>query len=203
MLKKFKELYALDIKSEVKKKPTFYKGADGKLVKNPDSKSLDYLEWATVITLLYDNGAEDVQFGCNKNSEGYPAFYNKNSNPFVSVWVHIDDITYTIDYPVIDGNKVDKDPNQMTIHKAQQRAFVKCVAINTGLGLKLWQKEESTFDSLGTVEREQKQLPELLPETEKWVEAIKALKNGYKIEQIEKKYSLTEENRDELLRQAI
>jgi hypothetical protein len=203
MLKNFKELYALDIKSDVKKKPTFYKDNTGKLQQNKPEKSLDYLEWATVITLLYDNGAQSVQFGCIKNNEGYPAFYNKDSNPFVTVWVNIDDKKYSIDYPVIDGNKVDKDPNQMTIHKAQQRAFVKCVAINTGLGLKLWQKEESIFDSLGTVEREQKQLPELLPETEKWVEAIKALKNGFKIEQIEKKYHITDENKDELLRQAI
>ena len=31
---------------------------------------------------------------------------------------------------------------QNKIHKATQRAFVKCVSINTGLGIKLWQKEE-------------------------------------------------------------
>jgi DNA-binding transcriptional regulator YiaG len=28
--------------------------------------------------------------------------------------------------------------NQNAVHKAQMRAFVKCVAINTGLGFKLW-----------------------------------------------------------------
>lgn len=203
MLKPFKELYKADIKSEVKKKPTFSKAADGKLQRNPESKWLDYLEWATILTLLYENGAESVTFGCLKNSQGYPAFYYDGKNPFVSIWVNIDEKHYEIDYPVIDGNKVEDAPNQMTLHKAQQRAFVKCVAINTGLGLKLWQKEESTFDSLGAVEKEAKKLPELLPNTDKWKDAIQAIKNGFTIAQIEKKYSLTEKNKDELLRESI
>ena len=33
---------------------------------------------------------------------------------------------------------------QSDVHNATQRAFVKCVAVNWGLGLSLWQKEERT-----------------------------------------------------------
>jgi len=202
-LKPFKELYKLDIKSDVKKKPTFNKNhTTGKLEKNPDSKALDYLEWATVLTMLYANGAESVKFGCNKNSEGYPAFYMDGKNPFVSVWVEIDGYKFELEYPVIDGNRVEDFPNQLTLHKAQQRGFVKCVAINTGLGLKLWQKEESTFDSIGSVDMNVNK-PELTPDSPKWIEAVKSLKNGYRIDQILKKYSLTDENQEKLLNESI
>lgn len=50
-----------------------------------------------------------------------------------------------LDYPVIDGARdisMDKLV-QSDIHNATQRGFVKCVAINWGLGLSLWQKEEN------------------------------------------------------------
>lgn len=201
-LKLFKELYKVDIKDEVKKKPTFYKNDAGKPQKNPESKWLDYLEWSTVLVLLYEHGAESVTFGCNKNSDGYPAFYKDGVNPFITIWVIIDGNKYELDYPVIDGNQVDASPNQMKIHKAQQRGFVKCVAINTGLGLKLWQKEESNFDSIPEIESHSK-LPELKPDSPKWIEAIKSLKNGYKLDQILRKYYITDENQDKLLNESI
>jgi hypothetical protein len=200
-LKDFKELYKVNIKADIKKKPTFFKNDAGKLQKNPENKWLDYLEWATVITLLYDNGAESVTFGCLKNSDGYPAFFVERKNPFVSIWVKIDDKRYEIEYPVIDGNKVDDVPNQMTIHKAQQRAFVKCVAINTGLGLKLWQKEESDFEEVTNTNH--LGLPELLPNTDKWSEAIKSLKNGFKLTQILKRYYISDENQSILMDESI
>ena len=143
MLKNFQEMYSLDISKDVQKKPTFKK-ENGKLKKMPEKYWLDYLEWATVLFLLHKNGAESVQFGARCNNDGYPAFFDQNGiNPFVKVWVRIDGVEYEMAYPVINGNQVNSTPNQATIHNAQQRAFVKCVAINTGLGLKLWQKEES------------------------------------------------------------
>jgi hypothetical protein len=40
----------------------------------------------------------------------------------------------------------DKTMNQNAVHKAQMRAFVKCVAINTGLGFKLWM-DDSDLDT--------------------------------------------------------
>src|SRR5690606_3813715 len=47
-----------------------------------------------------------------------------------------------LNYPVINGNAVISSPNQMDIHKAELRGFVKAVAVYTGLGLSLWMKEE-------------------------------------------------------------
>lgn len=203
-LKSFKELYSLDISKEIKKKPTFKREKGGTLITLPKDKWLDYLEWATVLVLLYDNGADKVTYYCDRNENNYPAFFKDNSKPFVRVHVIIDDREYIQDYPVIDGNKVDDSPNQLIIHKAQQRAFVKCIAVNTGLGLKLWQKEEHSFDDLGNIDTTNpNNLPELLPGTEKWVEAIKALKNGYTIIQIRKKYYITNENEEKLLNESI
>jgi len=41
-------------------------------------------------------------------------------------------------YPVMSGDIPIPNPTSFDIHNAQQRAFVKCVAINSGFGLKLW-----------------------------------------------------------------
>ena len=60
------------------------------------------------------------------------------------MWVEIDGEKYELTYPVINGiNVVDTNAmTQLKVHIAQQRAFVKCVAVNTGLGLSLWEKED-------------------------------------------------------------
>lgn len=204
-LKSFKELYEIDLKDHIRKKPTFRKEG-GKFVPTEDKKKwLDYIEWGTIIFLLYNNGAEKVipEFETDKN--GYPAFFNEHGkNPFVKIKLTIDDNIYFYHYPVIDGNKVNDNPDQLAIHKAQQRCLVKCVAVNTGLGLSLWQKEESNFDNIPSVnETNINNLPELLPNTGKWSEAIKALKNNYKISDIRKKYYISEENEEKLLNESI
>jgi len=65
--------------------------------------------------------------------------------PFVRAYVEVDGDRRELDYPVIDGARdisMDKLV-QSDIHNATQRGFVKCVAINWGLGLSLWQKEEN------------------------------------------------------------
>lgn len=57
--------------------------------------------------------------------------------PFVRVYVEVDGDRRELDYPVIDGARdisMDKLV-QSDIHNATQRGFVKCVAINWGLGL--------------------------------------------------------------------
>lgn len=135
-MKSFIELYKHDFGTEIRLKPTFLKGSDGKPYKNPDqSKWLDYIEWATVLVALYHIGeAKTVSYG----SEMHPT--KKNT---LKINLIIDEVVYSSDYPIIDGNAVITDPNQMQIHKAELRGFVKCVAIHTGLGLSLWQKEES------------------------------------------------------------
>lgn len=144
-LKPFNELIAVDLKEQVSKRP----------VKKNSDQTLDYLEWANCIKLLHQHGAEKVRYGMIKNDSGYPCFYNSNGeSPFVSVWVDVDGERYEEDYPVINGIYVVANPNQLDINKAKQRGFVKAVAINTGLGLGLWIKEEETINNDKDLQKE-------------------------------------------------
>lgn len=144
-LKPFNELIKVDLSDEVQKRP----------VKKNSNLTLDYLEWANCIKLLYEHGAEKVRYGMIYNENGYPCFYNQNGEaPFVRVWVEIDGERYEEDYPVVNGIYVVSNPNQLDINKAKQRGFVKAVAINTGLGLSLWIKEEEIINSDKDIQRE-------------------------------------------------
>lgn len=144
-LKPFNELIAVDLTEQVSKRP----------VKKNSNQTLDYLEWANCIKLLHQHGAEKVRYGMIKNDTGYPCFYNQSGeSPFVSVWVEIDGERYEEDYPVINGIYVVANPNQLDINKAKQRGFVKAVAINTGLGLGLWIKEEETINNDKELQKE-------------------------------------------------
>lgn len=144
-LKAFNELIKVDLSSEVVQRP----------VKRNSNLTLDYLEWANCIKLLYEHGAEKVRYGMVYNENGYPCFYNQNGeSPFVRVWVEIDGERYEEDYPVINGIYVVANPTQMDINKAKQRGFVKAIAINTGLGLGLWIKEEETLNNNPDVQKE-------------------------------------------------
>lgn len=140
-LKSWKEMFDLDISQYVKKR-------DG----------ADYLPWSTCLMLLYENGAEKVEILPEKNVNGSSLFMSEqtftdknggvNRCYEVRVFVNIDGKVYGISYPVMNGiNPVrDKTMNQNAVHKAQMRAFVKCVAINTGLGFKLWM-DDSDLDT--------------------------------------------------------
>lgn len=139
-MKSFKELYKHNFGKELKKKPTFYKDKDGKMQKTSEDKWLSYVEWATVLVALYNIGEAK---GVTYSSDMHPT--KKNT---LKICLNIDGVDYFSDYPIIDGNSIISDPNQMQIHKAELRGFVKCVAIHTGLGLSLWQKEESHLNEL-------------------------------------------------------
>lgn len=140
-LKSWKEMFDLDISQYVKKR-------DG----------ADYLPWSTCLMLLYENGAEKVSFRPLSNEFGSSLFFTEheftdknggvNRCYEVRVEVVIDGSSFFISYPVMNGiNPVrDKGMNQNAVHKAQMRAFVKCVAINTGLGFKLWM-DDSDMDT--------------------------------------------------------
>lgn len=143
MLKNFMELYDLDIAQYVSKKPTFKRNKSTNEYEAQEKK-LDYLAWCTCLMLLYQNGAEEVRYGNYLNQEGHTLFLWHENLPEVHVWVQIDGKKFDLVYPVIDGStdiKMEKIA-QSDIHNASQRAFVKDVAINTGLGLRLWEKEE-------------------------------------------------------------
>ena len=119
-----------------------------KYVKQRDKA--DYLPWASCLKLLYDNGAEKVTIRTMTDVNGSSLFMSdqtftdKNGSTNrcyeVRIEVIIDGATYTFNYPVMNGINAVRDNlmNQNAVHKAQMRAFVKCVAINTGLGFDLW-----------------------------------------------------------------
>ena len=133
MLKSWNEMYKLDISKYVKQRD-----------------KADYLPWASCLKLLYENGAEKVTFRPLVTDNGSSLFMSEQSFTDkkggsnrcyeVRVEVFIDGNTYGISYPVMNGINPVRDElmNQNAVHKAQMRAFVKCVAINTGLGFDLW-----------------------------------------------------------------
>jgi hypothetical protein len=135
-IKSWNEMRQLDISKYVKKR-------DG----------ADYLPWAECLKLLYENGAEKVLIVPKTTAYGSSLFMcdqtftDKNGNVNrcyeVRILVDIDGTTYQINYPVMNGISPVKDNlmNQNAVHKAQMRAFVKCVAINTGLGFDLWRDD--------------------------------------------------------------
>lgn len=148
MLKSFSELYETDLAGFIEKKPTFrYDKTKGKFVET--DKKLDYISWVNAVLLLHRYGAESVKYGNYYSVDGHSLFLSGGGLPEVHIWVEVDGDRREITYPLIDGSndiKMDKI-TQSDIHNASQRAMVKCVAINWGLGLKLWQKEEHENDA--------------------------------------------------------
>jgi len=140
-IKNFAELMELNLKEHISKKPILKKeGGEWKKI-----GELDYLSWPDCLWLLHQNGAEKVIYGNVRSGADHPLFLIDGRAPFVRVYVEVDGDRRELDYPVIDGARdisMDKLV-QSDIHNATQRGFVKCVAINWGLGLSLWQKEEN------------------------------------------------------------
>lgn len=144
-LKPYDELRKLDIKEYVSKREG--KDEKGKKI------FLDYLNWAKCIDLLHENGAETVFYIPLKDKDGSFVFtsaevVNKDGRKcgcyFVSVEIHIDDLVFVMDMPLMNGSNIvySDTLNQLRISNAHARAFVKGVAIRTGLGFDLWVKEE-------------------------------------------------------------
>ena len=146
MLKSWNEMRQLDISKYVKQRD-----------------KADYLPWASCLKLLYENGAEKVSIRTLTDVNGSSLFMSdetftdknggKNRCYEVRIEVVIDGSAYTFNYPVMNGINPVRDNlmNQNAVHKAQMRAFVKCVAINTGLGFDLWLDDsdiESDVDDL-------------------------------------------------------
>lgn len=136
MLKKYSELRAVDVTPFVEKR-------DG----------ADYLNWARCKELLHQNGAEVVYFEPCTNENGSSLFMSdqvftdKNgvTNRCYEVRVHIviDDLEFEAQYPLMNGSNPVKDNSmsQQRVWNAQTRAFVKGVAMRTGLGFDLWLKD--------------------------------------------------------------
>ena len=121
-----------------------------------DRDGFSYLNWAKCIELLHDNGAEVVYFEPIPDEKTGSSlrmteveFKDKNGGVNrcyeTRIKVVIDDKTYYMQTPVMNGTNPVKDNsmNQNRVWTSMCRAFVKCVAINTGLGFSLWLKEET------------------------------------------------------------
>lgn len=138
MLKSYNELRQIDIKPFCEQRDGFH-----------------YLNWAKCIDLLHQYGAEEVYFDTVQNPktggslyESETVFEDKNHNTNrcyeTRIKVVVDDKVWYMQAPVLNGTNPVKD-NSMTqqrVWNSMTRAFVKCIAIHTGLGFDLWLKEE-------------------------------------------------------------
>lgn len=137
-IKPFNEMRKIDISKYVKQRDGF-----------------DYLNWAQCINLLHEHGAEKVYFTPLTNENGSSLFMSNlsfakddkaspNRCYEVAVKVVIDDMEFVMRSPVMNGSNPvrDNSMSQQRVWNAQTRAFVKGVAIHTGLGFDLWCKSE-------------------------------------------------------------
>ena len=135
-LKKFDELRKVDISAYVEKRDGF-----------------DYLNWAKCIDLLHENGANKVFFRpLTDERTGSSLFMSEqvfgkgdytNRCYEVAVEIEIDDLKFIMRTPVMNGKSPvqDNSMSQQRVWNAQTRAFVKGVAIMTGLGFELWSED--------------------------------------------------------------
>lgn len=135
--KPFKEMLSVDVSKYVQQRD-----------------KIEYLPWAGCKMLLHENGAEEVMFWPVPGADGSTlrksdtVFVDKDgkTNRCYEVLVHIkvDHLEWEIAYPVMNGNNPVKDNslNQLRVHNAVRRAFVKGVAERTGLGFNLWLKDD-------------------------------------------------------------
>jgi hypothetical protein len=142
MLKSFNEMRKIDVTPYCELRDA--KDDNGKLIKVP------YLNWARCKELLHQNGAEKVVFepvvGANGSSliMADAEFVDKNGIANrcyeVRVRITIDDLVFESQFPLMNGSNPVKDNSltQQRLWNAQTRAFVKGVAIHTGLGFDLW-----------------------------------------------------------------
>jgi hypothetical protein len=146
MLKSYEELRKIDVTRFCEERKA--KDDNGREIK------VLYLNWAKCIDLLHENGAEVVYFIPLVNKDGSSLFMTEavftdnkdNSNRCYEtrIEIHIDDKTYLMHSPVMNGTNPVKD-NSMSLQRVWNsicRSFVKGVAIYTGLGFDLWLKEE-------------------------------------------------------------
>ena len=137
----------------------------GYLKSREDNEKVKYLPWAACKKLLHDNGAETVMFWPVPGPDGSTlrksdiAFVDKNGvqNRAYEVLVHIqvDGLQWETTYPVMNGDNPVKDNsmNQLRVHNAIRRGFVKGVAERTGLGFSLWLNEDDMPDEVDDLSR--------------------------------------------------
>ena len=142
MLKSYVEMRKIDVLPLCDKREA--KDDKGRKIEVP------YLNWAKCKELLHENGAEVVYFEPCVNASGSSLFMsdqvftdskgNTNRCYEVRVKIVIDELIFEAQYPLMNGSNPVKDNSltQQRLWNAQTRAFVKGVAMRTGLGFGLW-----------------------------------------------------------------
>lgn len=142
MIKSYAEMRKIDVLPLCEKRKA--KDDRGKDIEVP------YLNWAKCMDLLHENGAEVVYFEPCVNANGSSLFMsdqvftdskgNTNRCYEVRVKIVIDDLIFEAQYPLMNGSNPVKDNSltQQRVWNAQTRAFVKGVAMRTGLGFGIW-----------------------------------------------------------------
>lgn len=142
MLKSYAEMRKIDVLPYCDQREA--KDDKGRSIKVP------YLNWAKCKELLHQNGAELVYFEPCVNANGSSLFMSEqlftdskgytNRCYEVRVKITIDDLEFEAQYPLMNGSNPVKDNSltQQRLWNAQTRAFVKGVAMRTGLGFGLW-----------------------------------------------------------------
>ncbi len=142
MIKSYAEMRQIDVMPYCDMREA--KDDKGRTVKVP------YLNWAKCKELLHMNGAEKVFFEPCVNENGSSLFMsnevftdskgNTNRCYEVRVRIVIDEMEFEAQFPLMNGSNPVKDNSltQQRLWNAQTRAFVKGVAMHTGLGFGLW-----------------------------------------------------------------
>lgn len=151
MIKPYAEMRKIDVLPHCEMRDA--KDDKGKPIKVP------YLNWAKCVDLLYQNGAEKVLFEPCTLPNGSSLimsdekFEDKNGviNRCyeVRVKITIDDLEFESQFPLMNGSNPVKDNSltQQRLWNAQTRAFVKGVAMRTGLGFDLWINDDTGNDA--------------------------------------------------------
>lgn len=146
-LKPFNELIKIDVLPFCDMREA--KNEDGKTIKVP------YLSWGKCVKLLHENGAEAVWYTPVECPDTHTYLWpqakvttSKGRDTecwFVRVKIHIDDLEFTYDAPLLNGSLVvyADTLNQLRINNALARTFVKGVAVRTGLGFDLWAESDA------------------------------------------------------------
>lgn len=151
MLKPYAELRKVDVLPHCEMRDA--KDDKGKTIQVP------YLNWAKCVDLLYQNGAEKVFFEPCTLPNGSSLimsderFADKNGVVNrcyeVRVKITIDDLEFESQFPLMNGSNPVKDNSltQQRVWNAQTRAFVKGVAMRTGLGFDLWINDDTGMET--------------------------------------------------------
>ena len=173
----------------------------------------DYLPYNKCIDLLHENGAEVVYFLPVPNPKTGSSLYEtetvfedkngvKNRCYETKIEIHIDDKTYYMQSPVMNGANPVKDNSmsQQRVWNSMTRSFVKAVAMYTGLGFGLWLDEEET-------ERKQQREADIYHDIkkvqERVFETVTAIqkKSGMSLSQIAEAMGRTEDELKQFLNQ--